>query len=152
MEKECSKVDEVCEENNSKACFNISSNLPVIEKKIDTTGKWWFSIKIVFSLIVLSSVNSIYNVHANWRNIIEEKCAFAIYLFLAFFQPTQKIKVNRDLSNNPRKWQKFGRNLAEIVFCRNCDMPSNNAYWKSLWNWGWGSWRKIQHQDWFVPL
>ncbi|EMP28820.1 Sperm-associated antigen 1 [Chelonia mydas] len=37
VEKECSKVDEVCEENNSKACFNISSNLPVIEKKIDTT-------------------------------------------------------------------------------------------------------------------
>uniref|UniRef100_A0A8C3TDS0 Sperm associated antigen 1 n=1 Tax=Chelydra serpentina TaxID=8475 RepID=A0A8C3TDS0_CHESE len=38
VEKECSKVDEVCEENNSKACFNISSNLPVIEKKIETTG------------------------------------------------------------------------------------------------------------------
>uniref|UniRef100_A0A8C0IP34 Sperm associated antigen 1 n=1 Tax=Chelonoidis abingdonii TaxID=106734 RepID=A0A8C0IP34_CHEAB len=38
VEKECSKVDEVYEENNSKACFNISSNLPVIEKKIDTTG------------------------------------------------------------------------------------------------------------------
>uniref|UniRef100_A0A674I1F2 Sperm-associated antigen 1 n=2 Tax=Terrapene triunguis TaxID=2587831 RepID=A0A674I1F2_9SAUR len=38
VEKECSKVDEVYEENNSKACFNISSNLPVIEKKIETTG------------------------------------------------------------------------------------------------------------------
>ncbi|KAM9164142.1 sperm-associated antigen 1 isoform 3-T3 [Pangshura tecta] len=38
VEKECSKVDEVYEENNSKACFSNSSNLPVIEKKIDITG------------------------------------------------------------------------------------------------------------------
>ncbi|XP_053915968.1 sperm-associated antigen 1 isoform X2 [Cuculus canorus] len=37
VEKECYKIDEGCEENNSKARFNRPS-LPVIEKKIDTTG------------------------------------------------------------------------------------------------------------------
>ncbi|XP_075776391.1 sperm-associated antigen 1 isoform X1 [Pelodiscus sinensis] len=38
VEKECSKVDEGNEENNSKTCCNISSDLPVVEKEIDTAG------------------------------------------------------------------------------------------------------------------
>ncbi|PKK34413.1 sperm associated antigen 1 [Columba livia] len=38
VEKECSKIDEGCEENNSKARFFSRPRLPVIEKKIDTTG------------------------------------------------------------------------------------------------------------------
>ncbi|XP_067393348.1 sperm-associated antigen 1 isoform X2 [Emydura macquarii macquarii] len=38
VEKECSKLDEGYEENNSKEGFNINSSLPVIEKRIETTG------------------------------------------------------------------------------------------------------------------
>lgn len=38
MEKECSKIDEDCEESNSKARFFSRPSPPVIEKKIDTTG------------------------------------------------------------------------------------------------------------------
>ncbi|XP_054047303.1 sperm-associated antigen 1 isoform X1 [Rissa tridactyla] len=38
VEKECSKIDEGCEENNSKARFFSRPSIPVIEKKIDTTG------------------------------------------------------------------------------------------------------------------
>ncbi|KAM4906416.1 sperm-associated antigen 1 [Sylvia borin] len=38
VEKECSKIDEDCEESNSKARFFSRPSLPVIEKKIDTTG------------------------------------------------------------------------------------------------------------------
>ncbi|KGL98710.1 Sperm-associated antigen 1, partial [Charadrius vociferus] len=38
VEKECSKIDEGCEENNSKARFFSRPSLPIIEKKIDTTG------------------------------------------------------------------------------------------------------------------
>uniref|UniRef100_A0A8C8S0Q8 Sperm-associated antigen 1 n=1 Tax=Pelusios castaneus TaxID=367368 RepID=A0A8C8S0Q8_9SAUR len=38
VEKECSKIDEGCEENNSKECFSINSCLPIIEKSIETTG------------------------------------------------------------------------------------------------------------------
>ncbi|XP_062426444.1 sperm-associated antigen 1 [Rhea pennata] len=38
VEKECSKIDDGCEENNSKARFFTRPSLPVIEKKIDTTG------------------------------------------------------------------------------------------------------------------
>lgn len=38
MEKECSKIDEDCEESNSKARFCSRPSLPIIEKKIDTTG------------------------------------------------------------------------------------------------------------------
>ncbi|KAM3679716.1 sperm-associated antigen 1 [Ammospiza maritima maritima] len=38
VEKECSKIDEDCEESNSKARFFSRPSLPIIEKKIDTTG------------------------------------------------------------------------------------------------------------------
>nr|XP_009935834.1 PREDICTED: sperm-associated antigen 1 [Opisthocomus hoazin] len=38
VEKECSKIDEGYEENNSKARFFSRPSPPVIEKKIDTTG------------------------------------------------------------------------------------------------------------------
>ncbi|KAM6087330.1 sperm-associated antigen 1 [Chlamydotis macqueenii] len=38
VEKECSKIDEGCEENNSKARFFSRPSLPIIKKKIDTTG------------------------------------------------------------------------------------------------------------------
>ncbi|KFP50911.1 Sperm-associated antigen 1, partial [Cathartes aura] len=38
VEKECSKIDEGCEESNSKARFFSRPSLPVIEKKIDATG------------------------------------------------------------------------------------------------------------------
>ncbi|XP_075599737.1 sperm-associated antigen 1 [Balearica regulorum gibbericeps] len=38
VEKECSKIDEGCEENDSKARFFSRPSLPIIEKKIDTTG------------------------------------------------------------------------------------------------------------------
>ncbi|XP_010187312.1 PREDICTED: sperm-associated antigen 1 [Mesitornis unicolor] len=38
VEKECSKIDEGCEENNSKARFLSRPSQPVIKKKIDTTG------------------------------------------------------------------------------------------------------------------
>ncbi|KFP62828.1 Sperm-associated antigen 1, partial [Cariama cristata] len=38
VEKECSKIDEGFEESNSKARFFSRSSLPIIEKKIDTTG------------------------------------------------------------------------------------------------------------------
>ncbi|KAM9023353.1 sperm-associated antigen 1 isoform 2-T4 [Ara ararauna] len=38
VEKECSKIDESCEENNSKARFFSRPSLPIIKKKIDTTG------------------------------------------------------------------------------------------------------------------
>ncbi|XP_048796302.1 sperm-associated antigen 1 isoform X2 [Lagopus muta] len=38
VEKECSKIDESSEENNSKARFSIRPSLPLIEKKINTTG------------------------------------------------------------------------------------------------------------------
>ncbi|KAM6350342.1 sperm-associated antigen 1 [Podargus strigoides] len=38
VEKECSKIDEGCEENNSKARFFSRPSPPIIEKKIDTTG------------------------------------------------------------------------------------------------------------------
>ncbi|XP_074941602.1 sperm-associated antigen 1 [Phalacrocorax aristotelis] len=38
VEKECSKIDEGCEENNSKGRFFSRPSLPIIEKKIDTTG------------------------------------------------------------------------------------------------------------------
>ncbi|RLW13231.1 hypothetical protein DV515_00000439 [Chloebia gouldiae] len=38
VEKECSKIDEDCEESNSKARFFSRPSLPVIEKRIDTTG------------------------------------------------------------------------------------------------------------------
>ncbi|KAL2308767.1 hypothetical protein Nmel_001831 [Mimus melanotis] len=38
VEKECSKIDEDCEESNSKARLFSRTSLPVIEKKIDTTG------------------------------------------------------------------------------------------------------------------
>ncbi|XP_064363735.1 sperm-associated antigen 1 isoform X2 [Dromaius novaehollandiae] len=38
VEKECSKIDDGCEETNSKARFFTRPSLPVIEKKIDTTG------------------------------------------------------------------------------------------------------------------
>ncbi|KAM6281025.1 sperm-associated antigen 1 isoform 2-T2 [Porphyrio hochstetteri] len=37
-EKECSKIDESYEENNSKGRFFSRQSLPIIEKKIDTTG------------------------------------------------------------------------------------------------------------------
>ncbi|XP_005042403.1 PREDICTED: sperm-associated antigen 1 [Ficedula albicollis] len=38
VEKECSKIDEDGEESNSKARFSSRTSLPMIEKKIDTTG------------------------------------------------------------------------------------------------------------------
>ncbi|XP_051467593.1 sperm-associated antigen 1 isoform X1 [Apus apus] len=38
VEKECSKIDEGFEENNSKARFCSRPSLPIIKKKIDTTG------------------------------------------------------------------------------------------------------------------
>ncbi|XP_071410182.1 sperm-associated antigen 1 isoform X2 [Pithys albifrons albifrons] len=38
VEKECSKIDESCEESNSKARFFSRPSLPIIKKKIDTTG------------------------------------------------------------------------------------------------------------------
>ncbi|XP_062346505.1 sperm-associated antigen 1 [Cinclus cinclus] len=38
VEKECSKIDEDCEESNSNARLFSRTSLPVIEKKIDTTG------------------------------------------------------------------------------------------------------------------
>ncbi|KGL76666.1 Sperm-associated antigen 1, partial [Tinamus guttatus] len=38
VEKECSKIDDGCEENTSKARFFTRASLPVIENKIDTTG------------------------------------------------------------------------------------------------------------------
>ncbi|KAM8810612.1 sperm-associated antigen 1 [Eudromia elegans] len=38
VEKECSKIDDGCEENTSKARFFTRPSLPVIENKIDTTG------------------------------------------------------------------------------------------------------------------
>uniref|UniRef100_A0A8C3RDG5 Sperm associated antigen 1 n=1 Tax=Cyanoderma ruficeps TaxID=181631 RepID=A0A8C3RDG5_9PASS len=38
VEEECSKIDEDCEESNSKARFFSRPSLPIIEKKIDTTG------------------------------------------------------------------------------------------------------------------
>ncbi|KAM6102397.1 sperm-associated antigen 1 isoform 1-T1 [Theristicus caerulescens] len=38
VEKECSKIDEGCEENNSKARLFSRPTIPIIEKKIDTTG------------------------------------------------------------------------------------------------------------------
>ncbi|XP_035749782.1 sperm-associated antigen 1 isoform X2 [Egretta garzetta] len=38
VEKECSRIDEGCEENNSKARFCSRPSLPVIKKKIDTAG------------------------------------------------------------------------------------------------------------------
>lgn len=38
MEKECSKIDEDCEESNSQARLFSRTSLPIIEKKIDTTG------------------------------------------------------------------------------------------------------------------
>ncbi|XP_030906383.1 sperm-associated antigen 1 [Melopsittacus undulatus] len=38
VEKECSKIDESCEESNSKARSFSRPSLPVIRKKIDTTG------------------------------------------------------------------------------------------------------------------
>ncbi|XP_068252568.1 sperm-associated antigen 1 isoform X2 [Nyctibius grandis] len=38
VDKECSKIDEGCEEKNSKARFFSRPSLPIIEKKIDTTG------------------------------------------------------------------------------------------------------------------
>ncbi|XP_050748651.1 sperm-associated antigen 1 [Gymnogyps californianus] len=38
VEKECSKIDEGCEESNSKARFFSRPSLPVIKKKIDATG------------------------------------------------------------------------------------------------------------------
>ncbi|XP_058689002.1 sperm-associated antigen 1 [Poecile atricapillus] len=38
VEKECSKIDEDCEESNSKARFFSRPSLAAIEKKIDTTG------------------------------------------------------------------------------------------------------------------
>ncbi|OXB71636.1 UNVERIFIED_CONTAM: hypothetical protein H355_007792 [Colinus virginianus] len=38
VEKECSKIDEGTEESNSKARFFRRPNLPLIEKKVNTTG------------------------------------------------------------------------------------------------------------------
>ncbi|XP_010019769.1 PREDICTED: sperm-associated antigen 1 [Nestor notabilis] len=38
VEKECSKIDEGCEESNSKARLFSRPSLPIIKKKIDTTG------------------------------------------------------------------------------------------------------------------
>ncbi|KFQ74140.1 Sperm-associated antigen 1, partial [Phaethon lepturus] len=38
VEKECSKIDEGCEENNSKPRFFSRPSPPIIEKKIDTAG------------------------------------------------------------------------------------------------------------------
>ncbi|KAF4798074.1 hypothetical protein TURU_066948 [Turdus rufiventris] len=38
VEKECSKIDEDCEESNSQARLFSRTSLPIIEKKIDTTG------------------------------------------------------------------------------------------------------------------
>ncbi|XP_054241447.1 sperm-associated antigen 1 [Indicator indicator] len=38
VEKECSKIDEACEESNSKARIFSRPSLPVIQKKIDTSG------------------------------------------------------------------------------------------------------------------
>ncbi|XP_057256545.1 sperm-associated antigen 1 [Pezoporus wallicus] len=38
VEKECSKIDESCEESNSKARFFSRPSPPIIKKKIDTTG------------------------------------------------------------------------------------------------------------------
>ncbi|XP_021242359.1 sperm-associated antigen 1 [Numida meleagris] len=38
VEKECSKIDESSEENNSKARFCSRPSLPLIEKKVNTTG------------------------------------------------------------------------------------------------------------------
>ncbi|KFV07123.1 Sperm-associated antigen 1, partial [Tauraco erythrolophus] len=38
VEKECSKINESCEENDSKARFFSRPSLPLIKKKIDTTG------------------------------------------------------------------------------------------------------------------
>ncbi|XP_015711480.1 sperm-associated antigen 1 isoform X1 [Coturnix japonica] len=38
VEKECSKIDESSEENNSRARFSVKPSLPLIEKKINTTG------------------------------------------------------------------------------------------------------------------
>lgn len=38
VEKECSKIDEGYEENNSKARLFSRPSRPIIKKKIDTTG------------------------------------------------------------------------------------------------------------------
>ncbi|KFV93959.1 Sperm-associated antigen 1, partial [Eurypyga helias] len=38
VEKECSKIDEGCDEHNSKASFFSRPRPPIIEKKIDTVG------------------------------------------------------------------------------------------------------------------
>uniref|UniRef100_A0A8D0F2S7 Uncharacterized protein n=1 Tax=Strix occidentalis caurina TaxID=311401 RepID=A0A8D0F2S7_STROC len=38
VEKECSRIDEGCEESSSKARFFSRPSLPIIEKNIDTTG------------------------------------------------------------------------------------------------------------------
>lgn len=51
MEKECLKIDESCEESNSKARFFSRPSLPVIKKKIDTTGNVLETYN--FSLIVI---------------------------------------------------------------------------------------------------
>lgn len=51
VEKECSKIDEGCEESNSKARFFSRPSLPIIEKKIDTTGNVLETYN--FSLIVI---------------------------------------------------------------------------------------------------
>lgn len=50
MEKECSKIDEGAEENNSKSRFFNRPRLPLIEKKIDTTGN---ALETFFSLTVI---------------------------------------------------------------------------------------------------
>lgn len=83
MEKECSKIDEGYEESNSRARFLSRPSLPIIKKKIDTTGN------------VLETYNSSWNVVlycSLWIQIEETyyrvKSAF-------IFQPLEMLKVVR---------------------------------------------------------
>lgn len=60
VEKECSKIDESSEENNSKARFSIRPSLPLIEKKINTTGNVLEAYFLIFidCSTLLSNVNT----------------------------------------------------------------------------------------------
>lgn len=60
VEKECSKIDESSEENNSKARFSIRPSLPLIEKKINTTGNVLEAYFLIFfdCSTLLSKVNT----------------------------------------------------------------------------------------------
>lgn len=81
VEKECSKIDECDEENNSKSRLLTSSSVPQIETTIDLTGKCW--LKNCFFLSIIYSTNfKQCSVHANWRNILQRKKCFCYVLFL----------------------------------------------------------------------